>query len=89
MFNVEIANRVGQIGGSPVAEAFHNFGTVGVVLFMAVLGALLVRLERRSDAVVGVVLLPLLIQVRNSFAPVPVQIGIGLLLVALTRMRIR
>lgn len=89
LFNVEIANRVGQIGGSPVAEAFHNFGTLGVVLFMAVLGALLARLECRSDAVVGVVLLPLLIQVRNSFAPVPVQIGVGLLLVALTRMRIR
>lgn len=89
LFNVEIANRVGQIGGSPVAEAFHNFGTLGVVLFMAVLGVLLVRLERWSDAVVGVVLLPLLIQVRNSFAPVPVQIGVGLLLVALTRTRIR
>jgi hypothetical protein len=87
LFNVEIANRAGQIGGSPVAEAFHNFGTLGVVLFMAVLGAVLVRLERRSDAVLGVVLLPLLIQVRNSFAPVPVQIGIGLLLVALMRVR--
>ncbi len=89
LFNVEIANRAGQIGGSPVAEAFHNFGTLGVVLFMAVLGALLARLERRPDAVLGVVLLPLLIQVRNSFAPVPVQIGIGLLLVALTRVRLR
>lgn len=89
LFNVEIANRVGQIGGSPVAEAFHNFGTLGVVLFMAVLGALLVRLERRSDAVLGVVLLPLLVQVRNSFAPVPVQVGIGLLLVALARVVFR
>ncbi|MEU0885626.1 O-antigen polysaccharide polymerase Wzy [Lentzea sp. NPDC005914] len=89
LFNVEIANRAGQIGGSPVAEAFHNFGTLGVLLFMTVLGALLARLERRSDAVLGVVLLPLLVQVRNSFAPVPVQIGIGLLLVALTRVRLR
>ena len=89
LFNVEIANRVGQIGGSPVAEAFYNFGTLGVVLFMAVLGAVLVRLERRPDAVLGVVLLPLLIQVRNSFAPVPVQIGVGLLLVALSRVRLR
>jgi hypothetical protein len=89
LFNIEIANRLGQIGGSPVAEAYHNFGTLGVVLFMAALGALLARLERRSDAVLGVVLLPLLIQVRNSFAPVPVQIGIGLLLVALTRVRVR
>ncbi|WP_162185707.1 O-antigen polysaccharide polymerase Wzy [Lentzea aerocolonigenes] len=89
LFNVEIANRAGQIGGSPVAEAFHNFGTLGVVLFMAALGVLLARLEKRSDAVIGVVLLPLMIQVRNSFAPVPVQIGIGLLLVALTRVRLR
>lgn len=89
LFNVEIANRAGQIGGSPVAEAFHNFGTLGVVLFMAVLGALLVWLERWHDAVLGVVLLPLLVQVRNSFAPVPVQIGIGLLLVTLARVGAR
>lgn len=86
LFNVEIANRAGQIGGSPVAEAFHNFGTLGAVLFMAALGALLARLEWRSDALLGVVLLPLLVQVRNSFAPVPVQIGIGLLLLAITRV---
>lgn len=89
LFNVEIANRVGHIGGSPVAEAYHNFGTLGVVLFMAALGALLARLEWRTDAVLGVVLLPLLIQVRNSFAPVPVQIGFGLLLVLLSRVRVR
>ncbi|TWP52410.1 O-antigen polysaccharide polymerase Wzy [Lentzea tibetensis] len=85
LFNVEIADRVGQIGGSPVAEAYHNFGIVGVALFLGVAGAVLGRLERCSGVVLGVVLLPVLIQVRNSFAPVPAQIAFGLLLVGIAR----
>jgi hypothetical protein len=86
LFNVEIATRVGQIGGSPVAESFYNFGAVGVLLFMACCGAVLGWLEGRvrtpwADAALGVVLLPLLMQVRNSFAPVPVQLALGLMFV--------
>jgi hypothetical protein len=91
MFNVEILERVGPIGGSPIAEAYHNAGLAGVVLFMAGLGLLIGRLERRpgnpfGDATVGLMLLPLLIQVRNSFAPVPAQLAFGLLMLLLVRV---
>lgn len=90
MFNVEALNRTGPIGGSPVAEAYHNAGLVGVVLFLGIVGLVLGWLERRpSDALgavtVGVMLLPLLIQTRNSFTPVPMQLAIGLLLLWLVR----
>ncbi|MTD58031.1 O-antigen polysaccharide polymerase Wzy [Amycolatopsis pithecellobii] len=85
LLNVEITDRVGPIGASPIAEGYHNAGLLGVVALLAVIGLVLGGLERRprtplADARVGIVLLPLLIQTRNSFAPVPVQLGIGLLL---------
>lgn len=85
LFNVEIGQRVGPMGGSPIAEGYHNFGTLGVVLLMLAIGLVIGRLERlprtpRGIALTGVVLLPLLMQVRNSFAPVPVQLVLGLLL---------
>ncbi|MFD2417331.1 O-antigen polysaccharide polymerase Wzy [Amycolatopsis pigmentata] len=84
LFNLEIAHRVGNIGGSPIAEGYHNFGMAGVVLLMGAIGlavGLLEKLPRtaRGNAIVGVLLLPLLVQVRNSFAAVPVQIGLGVL----------
>ena len=88
LFNVEIMERVGPIGGSPIAEGYHNFGMLGVVLFMAAVGFVLALVERaprtpRSDARIGIVLLPLLSQIRNSFAPVPVQLLFGFLLLGL------
>jgi hypothetical protein len=84
LFNVEIMARVGPIGGSPIAESYHNFGTPGVILFMATIGLVLAWLDRaprtpRCDARLGLVLLPLLLQVRNSFAPLPLQLALGLL----------
>ena len=91
LFNVEILHRVGPIGGSPLAEAYHNAGIAGIVLFMVAAGVVLGRLEQRplspsGNALTGIVLLPLLIQTRNSFAPVPAQIAVGLLLLWLVRM---
>jgi hypothetical protein len=88
MFNVEIFTRVGPIGGSPVAEGYHNAGFLGVVLVLGLIGFVLSRLERLpstplGDAAVGVVLLPLLTGVRNSFAPIPVQVALGVLLVVM------
>ncbi|WP_160148892.1 O-antigen polysaccharide polymerase Wzy [Amycolatopsis alkalitolerans] len=88
LFNVEIADRAGPIGGSPVAEGYHNGGLLGVVLLLTAIGLVLGLLERRprtplGDAFAGIMLLPLLIQTRNSFAPVPVQVGIGLLALGL------
>lgn len=85
LFNVEVLSRVGPIGGSPVAEGYHNFGPAGVIGLMVLLGLLVAVLTRNDrtpthDAFFGAIFVILLIQVRNAFAPVPVQI---LLVVAL------
>jgi hypothetical protein len=93
LFNVEISQRIGAIGGSPVAEGYHNFGTAGVVLVLAAIGLTLGFIERAprtplDNALVGIVLLPLLVQVRNSFGPVPVQLALGLLLLWFVRVGI-
>lgn len=94
LFNVEIGERAGPIGGSPIAEGYHNFGVLGVVLVMLAIGLVIGRLERLprapwGTALVGLVLLPLLVQVRNSFGPVPVQLALGLLLLCLVRIGAR
>ncbi len=91
LFNVEVMARVGPIGGSPIAEGNHNFGTIGVVLLMAAIGVALGMLQRAprtptGHALVGIVLLPLLIQVRNSFALVFVQLMIGLFLLGVVHV---
>lgn len=87
LFTVEIADRAGSIGGSPVAEAFHNAGMVGVLGVMTAFGLLLGQLERRSgrlvdDVLLAAVLIPLLVQIRNGLLPLLVQVAIGLVLVA-------
>ena len=94
LFNVEIAHRVGPIGGSPVAEAYHNFGVLGVVVFLAMVGVLLASLTRRArspwdDALLGGLLVVLLIQVRNDFTPVPLQVALVLLLMGTARLLAR
>jgi hypothetical protein len=91
LFNVEIMARSGPIGGSPVAEAYHNFGTAGVIAVMALLGLLVTLLARisrtpRNDAFLGALLVILLIQVRNSFAPVPLQIVLVVGLFSVARL---
>ncbi|MDT7725565.1 MAG: hypothetical protein QOI21_2141 [Actinomycetota bacterium] len=91
LFNSEIAERVGPIGGSPIAEGYHNFGIAGVVLLMAAIGLVVGRVDRIpwtpcGNALAGAILLPLFVQVRNSFAPVPVQLALGLLLLWLVRV---
>jgi hypothetical protein len=78
------------MGVSPIAEGYHNFGTVGVVLVMLAIGLAIGRIEHLprtpwGTALTGVVLLPLLVQVRNNFAPIPVQLALGLLLLCLVR----
>lgn len=88
LFNVEVLQLVGPIGGSPVAEAVRNGGPVFLVLMMCCIGLVISRLDRMpttplSGALTVVILLPLLIQVRNSFAPVPVQIAIGVMFIVL------
>lgn len=87
LFNVLISGRVGPIGGSPMAEAYHNGGLAGVGLVMLTIGFVLGRLDVWPAtvtrlAVSAVLFVPLLIQVRNAFTPVPLQVLLGLLVVA-------
>jgi hypothetical protein len=91
LFNAEIAQRVGPIGGSPIAEGYHNFGIAGVILLMAAIGLVVGRVDRIprtpcGNALAGAMLLPLFVEVRNSFAPVPVQLALGLLLLWFVRV---
>ncbi|HYQ63660.1 O-antigen polysaccharide polymerase Wzy [Actinophytocola sp.] len=90
LFNVEIMDRVGPVGGSPVAEGYHNGGLLGVVLLLGAIGLAVGWLERRpatllGHSTVGVLLLPLLVQIRNSFAPVPAQLAVGVVLLLVVR----
>jgi hypothetical protein len=87
IMNVLVTDRVGAIGFSPVAEAYRNFGAVGVVLVLGLLGAGLAAIDRIADrglAVLAIAILyvPLLTNVRNSFVSVPLQCGVGALFVA-------
>jgi O-antigen polysaccharide polymerase Wzy len=91
LFNEEILIRVGAIGGSPVAEGYHNFGLAGVIGVMSVTAVAIGLIERAPstlyvDATLGVVLVPLFTQIRNSSAPVLTHIGIGLVIVTLVRL---
>lgn len=75
LMNSEIASRSGAIGGSVIAEAFHNFGTIGVVLIALSLGVLFGYFSQRSFTVVVAVAyvcvaVPLFGHIRNSFVPV-------------------
>lgn len=87
LLNVEIFERYGPIGGSPIAEGLRNGGLPFVVLLMAVIGGLLWLASRsggtRASLWGVVILLPLLIETRNSFAPVPVQWALGAVIVLL------
>ena len=80
---IELVNkRVGPIGFSPIAEAYYNFGTIGVPLVMGVIGLLVGFLGMIGSSLLGralmlSTLIPLLIFVRNSFTPVPGQMVIG------------
>lgn len=75
LMNVEIASRVGSIGGSIIAEAHHNLGELGILLVLGSAGLLasrlcIIRLSPLSLALLGVAASLLLMHVRNSFAPI-------------------
>jgi hypothetical protein len=91
IMNVLVTDRIGPIGFSPVAEAYRNFGPVGVVFVLGLIGALLARIDRIADRraavlVIAMLFVPLLVNVRNSFVSVPFQCGLGVLLVLALRM---
>lgn len=91
LMNVEIASRVGQIGGSIIAEGHHNFGPPGVVMscFLAGLVLSATVLRRRTPANLamgGLAMVLLLMHVRNSFAPLIAWSIAGLLVILAARM---
>lgn len=88
LMNSEIAERAGQIGGSAIAEAYHNFAFVGVLAVMLILGLVLGLFSTTSLSPLGVavyasVALPLYNHVRNSFIPVIPYMLIALACLAL------
>jgi len=86
LLNVLIAERVGPVGFSPVAEATFNFGNIGVTMVMFLLGfglGCLTRADRSTigTAMVAVVLVPLLYNVRSAFTSFPIQLFVGFVVV--------
>lgn len=78
LFNVEVFTRVGPIGGSPVAEGLRNGGVIFAVLLLFALGMVFGAIDNLphtpiASAAVVLILTPLLINARNSFAPVAAQ----------------
>jgi len=86
LMNVLVLDRIGAIGFSPVAEAYRNFGPVGVVIVLGLLGMALgaidaIRDRRRAVLAIATLYPPLLINIRNSFVSVPAHCAAGVLIV--------
>jgi hypothetical protein len=84
--NVLVTDRVGAIGYSPVAEAYRNFGALGVVFVFALIGAGLagidtIRTRRTAVLTLAIVYAPLLVNIRNSFVSVPAHCAFGAALI--------
>ncbi|WP_158296480.1 O-antigen polysaccharide polymerase Wzy [Nocardioides albidus] len=90
LFNVLVMRREGPIGGSPIAEGLLNGGLLGIVLLMFVIGAAIAWAdlqESRAGVLAGLaVFLPLIFETRNSFAPVPAQVCLGLVMLIAARL---
>lgn len=75
LMNSEVMERSGAIGGSVVAEAFHNFGVTGVFVVAALAGLAfglfsLQLFSVKSAALYVCIAVPLFSHIRNSFVPV-------------------
>ena len=84
--NVLVSDRVGAIGYSPVAEAYRNFGSLGVVIVFVVIGAGVaaldtIRSRRTAVLALAIVYGPLLVNIRNSFVSVPAHWAFGVALI--------
>jgi len=84
--NVLVSDRVGAIGYSPVAEAYRNFGSLGVVIVFVLIGAGVaaidtIRSRRTAVLTLAIVYGPLLVNIRNSFVSVPAHWAFGIALI--------
>lgn len=75
MMNSEVMERSGAIGGSIIAEAFHNFGVSGVFAVAGLAGLIFglfsaQRVSVASAAFYVCIAVPLFNHIRNSFVPV-------------------
>ncbi|AJK69391.1 O-antigen polysaccharide polymerase Wzy [Corynebacterium marinum] len=91
LMNIEIGERVGQIGGSIIGEAHHNFGFLGIMCVLLAVGVLIgfLTLKARTAlvlALLGVITVLFLMHVRNSFAPIPFWFGVGILFVGIAKL---
>lgn len=91
VFGAMISRRVGPIGGSPVAEAFHAGGVLAVVVVIALIGVLVARLDSLEstplrNVLIGTVGFVLLLWVRNDFTPVPFEIAAVVAMVLAVRV---
>lgn len=85
LLNVKVIRVVGPIGFSLVAEAYINFGELGVLLVAMLFAFIFAKLDNKpsklnTDVFIGVALVPIFVMIRNSFAHVPIQIILGIVL---------
>lgn len=83
LMNVVVRERSGPIGFSPIAEAYENFREPGIIIVMSLIGLLVGSLNKLSDstlsnALVGLIMVELLINVRNAFTAVPTHLMFGI-----------
>lgn len=77
-----VAARHGQIGGSIIAEAYHNYAWVGTVIILAIWGMLITYayqrgLQGKNLGPLILVITLYLLQVRGFFGPIPAMLIIG------------
>ena len=91
IMNTEVAVRAGNIGGSAIAEAFHNFGIPGTLVVFLLFGILFghfsnMDLNGTRVAIYVCAAVPLFNHVRNSFVPVIPTFLIGVAFLAVIRV---
>lgn len=83
ILNSVILQRVGAIGFSQTAEAYDNWGTAGVIGVLLIIGLALAWIDCAPAKALSLlirnsVFVPLLLEVRNTFTPVPAEVLLGL-----------
>ena len=81
VLNEVVKSRVGSIGFSVTAEAYVNFGVLGVVCVASIVGSLMGFFDRLRpspfrDAFVGAILIEFLYNIRNTFIQLPAHLAL-------------